>query len=614
MSPRRLGMLFTAAVACLLVAGIFTSALVIGESGPSQSQLSALVSAAEGSRAYAYSVVDFAASHNLSVSAAQAQLSQGDSLLGAAQADAQSGTNTSAGIQLAQAAMRDYTYAAAAASVAISSAGLSASADYSVEEDAITDVNSTVSIIASVSADACAQLAVSTSSPSALAQACSEAADQVSAARASLNQAATLAAQANGQAGAGVGYSQVLSLVAAARSDVSSTQSEIVTISSYGYAQRAGAYVSTVIDPLSAQANATVAAERSANASYASFGLSYDAYAQSQASSTSAIDSAASALATATTGVDAGAVTTGASAAEGVEAQVASDLVALLALPGLSPYTKVVSDITGAQASAASFRQAASAAGSETEEYSQTQLQSFSAYLSTIGQDDASVQSSGTAYVSACNSVESDLSVLIIPGVSAILANLSGLQISGSVGSLESSLSVAVTALGTVQSDIGAYTTAVAAQSSTIAMPAQLTYAASSASMGAETYLNSSGSYAASQAESSVQAVAQGAASFLGSANSSAYTSTEAFASSEEALVASGSALDSQTSASASAVSAVAGYLRSDAQARVSEAAAGQAAVASALQFFSSLNISEGATLMGQGSLDLQAASTVNAQ
>jgi hypothetical protein len=616
MSPLRPGRLLTAAIVCLLVGGILTSALVIGESRPSQTQLTALVSAAEGSRTYAYSVVDFAASHDLSVSAAQSQLTQGDSLLEGAQADAQSGTNTSAGIQLVQAAMRDYTHAAAAASLAINNAGLSASPDYSVAEDAIAEVNSSVAILASVSVDACAQLAVSTSSSSPLAQACSEAAGQVSAARASLNQAAALASQANGQAGANASYSQVLSLVAAARSDVSSTQSEIVTISSYGYAQRAGGYVSSVIEPLSAKANSTIAAEMSANASYASFRSSYDAYAQTQASSTTNIDSKASALATAVADANAGAVVSSAGTAEGVESKVASDLAALLALPGLSAYPNVISDITAAQASAGSFKQAASAAGSEGGAYSQTQLQSFSSYLNTFDQDQASVQTSGTTYVSACQSVETDLSGLlqIIPGISAILADLNGLQISGSVGGLESSMSDAASAMIAVQSDIGAYTTAVATQSSSVAMSAQLSDTAASAATDAETYINSSGAYSASQAESSVQAVAKGAASYLGSANSSAHTTVGAYASSEEALVASGTALEGETSASAASVTAVAGYLGSDLQARVSEAATGQADIASALQSFSSLNVSEGAALMGQGSLDLQSASTVNAQ
>jgi hypothetical protein len=54
-------------------------------------------------------------------------------------------------------------------------------------------------------------------------------------------------------------------------------------------------------------------------------------------------------------------------------------------------------------------------------------------------------------------------------------------------------------------------------------------------------------------------------------------------------------------------------YLNSDTHTRISEAATGQADVSQALQLFSGLNVSAGATEMVNAYLEFQAASSVSA-
>ena len=243
-----------AAVAVLMVLSALTPIVALGAvsaTAQTQSQLTTLIGAAQTSGAYAHSAVVQASARGLTMGSAQAQLGQGDSLLATARADAQSGSNIDAGIQAVQAAMRDYTFASAAASLALSSVGLAGSVDYSVSEAAVTEVNATASIFSSVAAQACGAAGTGTD---AFAKACSDVKTQVVAARAHLSQAASLLAQANGGASANVDYSQVMSLVTSARADVNATQSDLVTIAAYTYTQRGQTFYATVISPVSAKA------------------------------------------------------------------------------------------------------------------------------------------------------------------------------------------------------------------------------------------------------------------------------------------------------------------------------------------------------------------------
>ncbi|MDE1857842.1 MAG: hypothetical protein KGI26_02075 [Thaumarchaeota archaeon] len=607
-----------ATMVCLLLAGLATPIFLAAGSGASvqtPAQLSVLISAGQGSAVYAKSVVDFAASHGLAVSQAKSLLSEGDTLLAAAQADALAGTDISGGIQSVQAAMKDYTAAAASASVAIGDAGLSVGFDVATVEQAITQVNASVAVVVSAAAAVCAQASGSSTGTATLAQACAQLDAQVASAALSLSQAASLSAAAQGQAGASADLSQAVALVGAARASLNSTQSALQAIASYGYVQRSDAYVNSVVVPLMAQANSTISAEGSVNASYAEFQHAYSSFTQAQASSEGQVAPGASALAGAIAAVDMGSVSSTASAAVSVASQVGSNLSALLGLPGITPLQGVVSDIEGCQSATTSFIADADAASSDASAYSQTKLSAFQAYAAATSQDASNVQTSGRAYVAAYQKVLSDLSALTsVPGVSAIYANLAGLQVSGNVNGITGSLSQAATATATVQGDITAFENVVAGQAPQITMPSSLLGAAASQTVAAQAYLNATGSAAMSQASSSVQALSQAASLFTAKANSSEGGTVGTFASSASGLAADGSALVAQATTSVRTTSTAGAYLGSDLGSRIADRLSAQAELSAAVRFFSGLDIADGVTAIAQASLELQAAASVGGQ
>jgi hypothetical protein len=600
------------AIVCLLLGGMLVPLLVLGQTG-TQSQLSAMVSSAEKSRSYAYAVIGYASAEGLSVSTAQSLLSKGDALLSAAQADASSGSNITGGLESARAAMQDYTSAAATASLSLSDAGLGTSVDYAAAEDAIADVNSTAEVMASVAATACANGAASGSGSGTLAQACAQLATNLSAARSSLDMAATLAAQANGQAGASANYSQVISLVAAARGDLNSTQAEVSSIASSSYVLRADGYVEAVIDPVSLQANSTIAAETSTNSSFFQFQDAFATYTQTQSSSVQSLNASSSALESAVGSVNTGAVSSDIGSADRVTAELDSNLTALLQLPGISLLTSVVADIGACQTNATNYDQATASALSESDSYSQTTISQFAGYVSAMTTDEGAVQSKGAAYVSAYQKVTSDLSSLQIPGVSAILDNLLALQVSGSVSGVDSALTEETSAMATVQTDISSFSTTVSAQSSNAEVPASLETAAAVAA-SAEVYLNSTGASAMAAISSALQSTAEAAQSFTADASACLTSTVGAFSSSQQTLSSSGSALKVQTTATAAAISSGGANLAGALQARLSSRSAGQGEVAASLNYFSDGDVADGVSAMEQAYVSFQAASTVGAQ
>ncbi len=601
-------------ISCLIVGGLATPILAAGQTGPlppTQAQLSALISAAEGSGLYARSVVGYASSHGISTASAQALISHGDAMLASAMADARSGADADGALAV-QAAMNAYTSAAASASVAIGNAGLAGSLDSYTVEQAIAEVNATASAVASVGASACGQAGVSLGG-AAMVQACSQVEAQVAAARSSLSEAAAYAAQANGSADAAGLLSQAMEMVFAARGNLNSTQAGLLTIASYGYVQRAGAYVTAVIDPLAAQANSTIASEESVNSSYSQFQKGFSSYAQAQAASVSSMESSTSMLSAAISAVDTGAVGSNSTAAEGVSTQVNSDLSALLALPGISVLAGVVSDIGSCQAAAGAFNQAVRAANSQSDGYSLATFSAFSAYLTAMDQDTSNVRSTGTAYVTSYQTVIADLASLqAVPGVATLYSDLANLQVSGSVSGVESSLSQATVAMATVQTDISAYASAVTASAPAVSPQQTLLSAGTSAEADAQVYLNATGSAAMSQAAAAVQAVSQTAASLGVLASSSANSSIGAFAAAGAGVTSSGGALTAQTNSAVGFISAAAASLEADINFRIASTLAAQASIADALSLFSSLSVSRGVSDMAQASLDLRVAAAEN--
>ncbi len=616
MRRRQASNLLPAVTASLLLAGIFAPAAVLGQLGASnqtQGQLSTLVGVAQSSRAYASSTIDLAVSHGLNVSAAQAQLAEGDSFLATAQADAQSGSDISAGILAAQAAMRDYTYAAASASVALKDAGLTVSVDYAAAAGAVAEVNATASVVASVAAQVCAGAGTGASNSTALVQACAQVEANIAAATAHLKQAASLLVQASGSTTVGANYSQALSLIAEARAEVNATQSSLVTIASYTYSARGQAYVTAIIEPLSAKANATIAAEQSVLAGLNQFWLSFDAYSSSQTSAQASVTSSVSTLATAILQVNTGAVSSNISASETTAAAVKADMWALLNISAID-LLPVASSIQASITATTSYQSSLATADSQSGAYAQTQLSSFSGYLSTMTSSQTDVQTKGAAYLSAYQTVVTDLSALTsITGVQAILDSLTSLQVSATVDGVNTALQQETAAMGTVQTDISSMDSVAASSSSAILVGSGLVSNITTLSAQAQAYLNATASAALSRTAAQVQVTAQTAASLVAAVNAATQATIGTFAASAATISGTSSTLSAETSASLTSTSNAIAYVHSDTQARISEAASGQADVSQALQLFSSLDVSGGATAMAQASLELQAASAVNA-
>ena len=597
----------TAVVATLLLSGVFAP-IVIGQvSGGSQSTLAALVEAGESSRSYAGGVVNLALAHGLQVSSAQALVTQGDALLATATADSQSGSNTAAGIQAAQAAMSDYTKAAALASIALTNSGLTSAVDYDAAVSALAEVNATATIAASAADQLCVSSGEAVSNASSFTQACGQADAQTSAARTHLSEAAALLAQSQVNSN----LSQALSLVALARSEVQSAQSAILTASSYAYGQRARAFITSVVSPLSAKANATISAEQSSMSIFNQAEASFASYSEVQSSATANITSSAASLASLIGGVETNSVSSSIQNAQSVSAEVNSQDSTLLGISGIQLLPAVVADINALQSSAASYSSALSGALTQSDAYPQTQLVAFPSYMGALAVDSSAAQSSGASYVSAYQTLLAALNVpgvLAIPGVQAIYNSLVGLQVSGSVDGVNASLQQELSSMENVEAGIVSTTNVVASSSASILVNTDLTASISWVSSQSRAFLNVSGTQAVTAAAASLMTTVESAQSFVASANATVTTTIGGFASSATSLSDAGSSLHSQTQATTSALAMASAFVSSDLRIRTTVAAAGQADVAQALGFFSVQDLSAGVAAMDNAVVDLQAA------
>ncbi len=616
MRPPTSRKLLPAVIACILAAGIYTSVVVVGQGGVqvgTQSQLQALVAAALTSRAYANSTIDFAVAHGLSVGSAGAQLSQGDSLLAVAQADAQPGGDITGGIRSAQAAMQDYTNASITAGAALTDAGLTAYVDYAAAVDAVAEVNATANVVASAGARACASSGTTATGSNAFAQACADLDAQVSAARLHLEQAATILVQSNGQANANASVSQASTLIGMARTEVNAaSQSDLAVIAAYSYSMRGSAYVSAVLEPLSAKANATIEAEKSVTANLTAYQTSWTSYTQPQASAIANAGSSALTLENAIAHVNTNGVTSTATAAQSTEAQLYTDLQALLALSAINSLPNVVTDIKASMAAATSYNNALTSVNNWIGSFSQAQISNYGAYLGTWNGDSSSAQTAGGDYLASYQAVAADLSSPALQGISQVQAVLS-LPVSQTANAADASIQQASSAMGTVQTDITSMTAAVASAQVSVPVPGGILSNARSVSIEGTAFLNATASASLSQIAASVQMTVQLAESFDTSASALISSTIAGFSQSAGAIGNAGTSLTTQTSASATAVTNAMAYVSSDTRARVSEAASGQAEITQSLQLLTNLNISGGAAALAQASLELQAAASVSA-
>jgi hypothetical protein len=604
------------AVVCLLLSAMLLPVMTLGQSSPSdsQTQLQVLLGAAGNSEVYAHSVVASAASHGLDVVSAQSHLQQGDLELAAARSDARSGSDNGAGIQSAQESMRDYTAASTDASVALEKAGLTSSVDYEAVAGAISEVNATATAVAAVTAQACAQANLESSNSTSLSLACTQAESQLAAAEVSLGQAASVLAQSGGQAGATVELSQALSFVSSARTDVNASESALATIAAHTYPQRAQAFVSAVLQPLSAKANATIEEEQLVLYRLSQLQANFSTYAQSQGSASANVDSAASALASAISAVDTGASSSAITGSLSIATQVQSNMTALGNLPGISPLIGVEADISASITATAAYESALTSAETDTGAYSGTPLPSFGTYLNKVQGDQADVNSTGYACLLAYQAVLADLVPYIyVQGVQPIYYNLVGLDVSGSVSEVNSAIQQEAGAMAAVQADITATVALVAASGPSILLGDAVVGAAGTITTEGGALLNATAAAALSEAETSIDDTSQAAQSYVSSANAATEVTVGGFAASAGMLSAAMVSLGAQTQTAAGALATAAGYLDSDFHSRTADAAAGGFEASEALHFFANFDVSQGTALMAQAYLDFQSASSAGA-
>lgn len=602
------------ALAFVLLAGLFTPIVVLEQSNGNsqQEQLAALISAAESSKTYAAAAVNYAAASGLDVAGAQARLSQGDSQLATAQNDLQAGASLAAGIEAVQAAMSEYERAAAASTVALSNAGLTASVDYDAALSAAAEVNATVSVVASVAGQACA--GAGASGIQAFAQACVQVTAQASSAKADLDQAASLLIHSDGQIATSADVSQALSLVAQARTELGACQSELLTIASYSYPGRGQAYVSAVVTPLHVQANSTIKAESTFTANLSAYQGIWSSYAQSQASAVAGVNSSATALASAMAAVDTGTTSTSISAAQDAAAGVSADMSLLLGITGILALPNLVSAIQASASAASSYGSALGSASAWSAAYSGTQLSGFSGYLSTGNADAAAVRTAGATYVSDYQAVVTDLGAyLAIPGVQSIYNDLTGLPVPASANGADASLQQEVSAMGTVMSDISALNTAVSTGQSAILVGSSLLTSAAYISAQTPAYLNGTVTAALEPVSASARATAQDGLSYLAASQACLQASVGTYASSLATLAAAESSLRAQTRSSDGATATALSYVQSDFGIRTSDEAAGRADVSQAFQLFSVQNVQAGVAAIAQACVEFQAASSASA-
>lgn len=618
--------LLPAAIACLVLVGVFTPIVLQGQAAPTgPNQLSVLIGAAESSKLYAHATVDYAVSHRLAVTGAQAQLNQGDSLITSAKADAQTGNNLAAGIQAAEAAMSAYTAASTEATLALSNAGLTASVDYYAAEDAIVEINATASAALSVAAQACANAGAAALNAAAFAQACSQVKAQVASARVHLGQAASLLIQANAHASAALNLTQALSLIASARGEVASCQSAVITIASYSYSARARAFITSVVVPLSAQANATIKADQSILANLTQLESTYAAYDRSQASAVSTVTSSAGAVSSAISQAqtDVASVSTRVSAAHNTEVQAQQDFAGVSTL--IAPFTSVSAvaslqaSIQAAESSATAYDSKANAAGNDASAFASIGINGLPAYLNMVQGDETSVSAAASAYTSACASVQAQLATVVNLGIISGLAQWQTAlstdcsSVTSTTAGLGTALQTEVSEITTLQSDAISLGSAISASTSAILVANSLLSTAASVSAAGKAYVNATSSIALDKVSTEVQTTAHAAQSLIASANACLQSSVSAFSSSALALSNSAAALRTQSQSYVTTLVTASSYVNSDTHTRISEAATGQADVSRALQLFSGLNVSAGAAEMTNAYLEFQAASSVSA-
>lgn len=615
----------SAAAVCLLVAGVLTPIAVLAQLNPSptpQQQLSAMVSAAESSRAYASSVVSAATLHNLDTSSADSQIAVGDRLLANATSDLSSGTNIAAGLVAAHSAMRAYAGAAATASLVLEQSGFTASVDLAGTSAAVAEVNATASLVASLAAHACSTTMVSAANEGAFNHTCAGISMGVANATLHLRQAAAVVAQVQAGASASASLSGAIRLIAESRAEVETASSLLQTVAAYSYSQRGQVFVETDLSQLYASANATVRTQGSAFANLVQLGGSFNSSLSARASGVANVTTAASNLLASIQSVNttSDSVTSSISAALSTATKVKNNLTALgILVNGIQAGANLSTAIQTALTAEGDYATSLSVATGDIAGFSAYTLAGFHNYLTAVTAQQGFVDSNGTAYTRAYYEVQVQLKLLIATGLVLGLGQFNstltvlGKSVISTASNVHGALEGYVQASAAMNGEIAAMVNATSSASAWVEVDNSTLSTISTIAATESTYLSQSGNATVYEASAYLHTTATEATSFIASSRASIHGNVSTFTSAQASLSSRGQELVSNSSTSARAVATATAAVKADLQARTSAITSANADTSYALAMFSSLNIGAGVSAMAQASVELQAASATSA-
>jgi hypothetical protein len=616
-----------AGASAILLASILAVHLVGAETPSPQvsySGLQSLVQAATVASEYAQGVVGLASSSGLSVSSETSLMATGNASLAAAEATLNPGGNLTMGLSDVHAAMGNFTEASSSAEASLQEAGLMASTDVQAELGTLAALNGSTLQLSSVIEATCLNSPAGSPEASSFQQDCATGRSWVANATAELSTAASVLASANGTSVGGFAGAisqqvvQGASLLSQARTDIAGAQSELATLALQTYAQRGAAYVDGQLTPAIQAANASAKLQGALVAWYEADVSAFQSLSTSQSSSAGGVTSSAATVAGDISSVPMASVTSSVAAQQTTLAGDLSSLtsfsqqVASLPLP-LGILSGLQADATAAEGSLNAYSSSLSAVSSSAGSFSGATVDGFSAYTSGFDSAGSTEGTDAAAFASSFSTLQSHLGAVAaeFPLISLLgtwVSSFAQLGTSESAGTAQvaSSLAAADASAQTLGSGIAALSAQVQGASQ-MEVSSALQQNVSSVYSSEAQLLNSSALASLSTASASLQSDAQLATGFAASSQAILGTTLEGFAASSQTLGAQGDSLSSQATSTSASMSAASPFLTADLSARTGVVSSAASLVSQALAAFDSQQVVQGASLLSQASVELQA-------
>lgn len=600
----------------LVVALIPISIDVQAASTQSQSaQLQTLVQVATSSRNYATTIVDSAKSQGLNITSFATLLASGNTSLAIAMSDLSNNSNLTGGIELVQIAATDFTSAAEGASLLL----LNTKTDYSFEAmaglDSISEANSTATQLTTTVSVACSTNLTNSSYDSQFQSYCTSGRSYLSIATADFNEAHLLLSTKTTIGSATINQSQ--GLIADARGNLSLAANVLSELSQFTYSQRVQQYLSGPFAQTLSIANSTVTTQRNLVSSFNSDLVEFQTFKSQQSIAVTNVESGASSLATSigTTLTATTALSSQVTAEEADLSTTTADISGLSALASTLPQNLVgnlVTDIANVQSAISASNSALLALNSQASSFNKLSLSSLGTFSTNFQSASSLALSDNQALLSSLQTLET--------GVSALATTLLQLApyestVSSLTQTLSSDGSTISTSTQLVKSDISSSQSALISFQSTLQSSSQIQVSTTlsnnitSIYSSEATFLNATALAQLQTASASIQTTSQTAGSYVALATSLASTSVLSLNSSVQSLSSSGSSLLLQTSSTLSAMSNASTLLSADLQIRSQAFASANSDIIKAVAMFDDLQISQGASLLAQASVQLQIAS-----